>query len=83
MIRANVSHPRMPRRSLRCAASSALEVTRVTRVAIKVPARLAYGQSIALAGSHQKLGSWDASSALALTWSDGHIWTGEVDMPSG
>ena len=84
MIRASVSHSQVvSRRSLRCVASIASDGHPVAKVTIKVPARLAYGQSIALAGSHQALGSWDANDSLALTWSDGHVWTGEVDMPSG
>lgn len=27
------------------------------------------------------LSQWDASQALALEWSDGHVWRGELDVP--
>ena len=40
-----------------------------------------FGSRLAIVGSAESLGDWDASQALALDWSDGHIWQGEIDVP--
>ncbi|KAF3627296.1 putative auxin transporter-like protein 2-like [Capsicum annuum] len=29
------------------------------------------------------LGSWDPSNAVPLDWSEGHVWSVELDIPSG
>ncbi|KAL6840286.1 hypothetical protein ACP4OV_030096 [Aristida adscensionis] len=33
-----------------------------------------FGQSFHLVGDHQALGVWDPLKAVALEWSDGHVW---------
>lgn len=40
-----------------------------------------FGSRLMIVGSTDSLGQWDASQAMALEWSDGHVWQGEIDVP--
>uniref|UniRef100_A0A5B7B074 CBM20 domain-containing protein n=1 Tax=Davidia involucrata TaxID=16924 RepID=A0A5B7B074_DAVIN len=40
-----------------------------------------FGERFHIVGGDPMLGSWDPSSAIPLDWSDGHVWTVELDMP--
>lgn len=40
-----------------------------------------FGSRLMIVGSTDNLGQWDAGQALALEWSDGHVWQGEIDVP--
>ncbi|CAK8574863.1 unnamed protein product [Lathyrus sativus] len=42
-----------------------------------------FGEQFLIVGDDPMLGSWNPLDALLMTWSDGHIWTLEVDMPAG
>ncbi|GAU13966.1 hypothetical protein TSUD_262930 [Trifolium subterraneum] len=42
-----------------------------------------FGEQFLIVGDNPMLGSWNPLDALPLTWSDGHIWTAELDMPAG
>ncbi|WJX42983.1 hypothetical protein P8452_30147 [Trifolium repens] len=42
-----------------------------------------FGEQFLIVGDDPMLGSWNPLGALPLTWSDGHIWTVELDMPAG
>ncbi|GMI96445.1 hypothetical protein like AT5G01260 [Hibiscus trionum] len=42
-----------------------------------------FGEHFFLVGDHPMLGSWNPESALPLTWSEGHVWTAELDIPVG
>ncbi|CAJ2655993.1 unnamed protein product [Trifolium pratense] len=42
-----------------------------------------FGEQFLIVGDNPMLGSWDPLDALPLTWSDGHLWTVELDMPAG
>lgn len=42
-----------------------------------------FGEQFLIVGDDPKLGLWNPLDALPLTWSDGHIWTVELDMPAG
>lgn len=35
-----------------------------------------------LVGGHPALGSWDVANALPMSWSDGHVWKGSVELPA-
>ena len=39
------------------------------------------GQSLVLIGDHPRLGKWRSSQAVRMTWSNGHLWTAEVELP--
>ena len=32
-------------------------------------------------GDHEKLGNWSTDDAAELKWSDGHVWTADMDIP--
>ncbi|XP_043697868.1 uncharacterized protein LOC122648708 [Telopea speciosissima] len=42
-----------------------------------------FGQRFLLVGDDSVFGLWDPSNAIPLEWSDGHIWTVELDLPVG
>ncbi|KAK8685313.1 hypothetical protein V6N13_041316 [Hibiscus sabdariffa] len=42
-----------------------------------------FGEQFFLVGNLPMLGLWDPESALPLTWSEGHVWTAELDIPVG
>ncbi|OAY79465.1 uncharacterized protein LOC109718409 [Ananas comosus] len=42
-----------------------------------------FGQRFLLVGDDPNIGSWDPSKAIPLEWSDGHVWTTELDLPIG
>ncbi|XP_039055140.1 uncharacterized protein LOC120197811 isoform X2 [Hibiscus syriacus] len=42
-----------------------------------------FGEHFFIVGDHPMLGSWDPESAVPLTWSAGHVWTAELDIPVG
>jgi hypothetical protein len=41
------------------------------------------GQVLAIVGSGQALGNWDATRASRLTWQDGHRWIVDVQLRAG
>jgi hypothetical protein len=49
------------------------------RFAVSKPCE--FGSRLGIVGSLGQLGLWDASQALQLEWSDGHVWRGEIDVP--
>ncbi|MED6167964.1 hypothetical protein PIB30_007635 [Stylosanthes scabra] len=42
-----------------------------------------FGEQFLIVGDDPMLGSWDPLEALPMTWSDGHIWTVDLDIPAG
>nr|DAD26688.1 TPA_asm: hypothetical protein HUJ06_028156 [Nelumbo nucifera] len=42
-----------------------------------------YGEKFLLVGDDPTIGLWDPSNAIPLTWSDGHVWTVDLDIPVG
>eukprot|EP00262_Sarcandra_glabra_P020057 TRINITY_DN7877_c0_g1_i1.p1 TRINITY_DN7877_c0_g1~~TRINITY_DN7877_c0_g1_i1.p1 ORF type:complete len:426 (+),score=71.97 TRINITY_DN7877_c0_g1_i1:118-1395(+) len=42
-----------------------------------------FGQQFLLVGEDPIFGVWDPLNAIPLDWSDGHIWTAELDIPIG
>ncbi|KAK8512186.1 hypothetical protein V6N13_097150 [Hibiscus sabdariffa] len=42
-----------------------------------------FGEHFFIVGDHPMLGLWDPESAVPLTWSEGHVWTAELDIPVG
>ncbi|UPR03389.1 carbohydrate-binding protein [Chloropicon primus] len=39
------------------------------------------GQNVVLLGDHDELGNWDERKAVKMTWTEGHLWTAEVELP--
>lgn len=52
-------------------------------VRFSVKRKLKYGENVKLIGNHPSLGSWDLQKAPSMSWNEGHIWTTEVEVPSG
>ncbi|KAK7382415.1 hypothetical protein VNO80_01266 [Phaseolus coccineus] len=42
-----------------------------------------FGEQFLLVGGDPMFGSWDPLEALPMTWSEGHVWTVEKDIPVG
>ncbi|KAJ6750297.1 hypothetical protein OIU85_000890 [Salix viminalis] len=42
-----------------------------------------FGEQFTIVGDDPLLGSWDPESGIPLNWSDGHLWTVELDIPVG
>ncbi|XP_020525053.1 uncharacterized protein LOC18437921 isoform X1 [Amborella trichopoda] len=42
-----------------------------------------FGQQFFIVGEHPSLGSWDPTAALLMDWSDGHVWTTDLEVPAG
>ncbi|KAK1355735.1 CBM20 domain-containing protein [Heracleum sosnowskyi] len=40
-----------------------------------------FGQHFYIVGDDPLLGQWDPSEAVPFNWSDGHVWTTELDIP--
>ena len=41
------------------------------------------GQAVLLVGGAPQLGSWDPAGGLALSWAEGHAWSGVLQLPAG
>lgn len=42
-----------------------------------------FGQNFKVVGNHPLFGSWNPEAALPMNWADGHLWSVEVDVPTG
>lgn len=49
-------------------------------VEIAVRRETSPGQDVWLVGSHPALGVWDLSNALALEWTEGHVWRATIEV---
>ncbi|CBI30404.3 unnamed protein product, partial [Vitis vinifera] len=52
-------------------------------VRLQLQKRCSYGEQFLIVGDDPMFGLWDPSSAVPLCWSDGHVWTAELDIPIG
>ncbi|RDX62155.1 Alpha-amylase, partial [Mucuna pruriens] len=57
--------------------------TKFVRVAFQLQKDCDFGEQFLIVGDDPMLGSWDPLDALPMTWSEGHVWTVEQDMPAG
>jgi hypothetical protein len=57
--------------------------TSMVTVTFSVPYPTTFGEEIAIVGNKEALGEWDPSKAVAMRWTDGHIWvtTIELELP--
>lgn len=63
---------------------SRADVETVQLIACKFQLRkqITFGEELRLVGSHAKLGAWDMSKSLTLTWGEGDVWTTEdIELP--
>ncbi|XP_052174273.1 uncharacterized protein LOC127789349 [Diospyros lotus] len=59
------------------------DASRTVHVKFRMQRRCAFGEQFHIVGDDPIFGSWDPSSATPLDWSEGHIWTVELDLPAG
>jgi len=48
---------------------------RTVRVKFVLRKQCAFGQQFLVVGDDAALGLWDPAKAIALVWSEGHVWT--------
>ncbi|KAG6432445.1 hypothetical protein SASPL_104021 [Salvia splendens] len=56
---------------------------KTVRVRFKLHKQCAFGQQFLIVGDDPNLGLWDPSEGVPLNWSEGHVWTTQVDVPCG
>lgn len=52
------------------------------KVALKIPYRVSFGQSLCVVGSCDVLGNWTPDKGLPMTWTKDDWWTAELDLTS-
>jgi Starch binding domain len=52
----------------------------VVKITFAVPYRCYFGQHICLVGSEDGLGKWDVKRGLAMQWTDGDVWTADLEL---
>ncbi|KAF2580279.1 hypothetical protein F2Q68_00000038 [Brassica cretica] len=58
---------------------------RTVRVRFQLRKECVFGEHFFVLGDHPVFGGglWDPENALPLNWSDGHVWTLDLDLPVG
>ncbi|KAH1068787.1 hypothetical protein GLYMA_03G062500v4 [Glycine max] len=57
--------------------------SKFVRVSFQLQKTCDFGEQFLIVGGDPVLGSWDPLEALPMTWSEGHVWAVELDMPAG
>lgn len=52
------------------------------KIAMKIPYRVSFGQSLCVVGSSELLGNWNPTKSVPMTWSKDDWWTAEIDVAS-
>lgn len=53
------------------------------QVKLSVNKHVEFGETLALVGNLQELGTWSPSAAPTLTWGEGDNWTAQLSLPTG
>ncbi|CAA2958704.1 Phosphoglucan, water dikinase [Olea europaea subsp. europaea] len=56
---------------------------KTVNVRFKLQKECAFGQHFLIVGEDPVFGLWDPSDAIPLNWSDGHVWSVQLDLPIG
>lgn len=51
-------------------------------VSFKLPYHCKFGQKLCLVGGGDKLGGWTVERAVEMSWTEGDVWTVELQLPS-
>lgn len=62
-------------------ASGEVENVKFSQCKISTEYKTVYGDSLMVVGSTESLGGWWPAYGLEMTWTEGHIWTCEFDVP--
>ncbi|KAF7119597.1 hypothetical protein RHSIM_Rhsim13G0070300 [Rhododendron simsii] len=65
------------------AGTQTIEPSKTVHVKFQLQQECLFGEQFLLVGDDPMLGSWNPSNAIPLNWSDGHLWTVELDLPVG
>ncbi|MCO5586945.1 hypothetical protein L7F22_040890 [Adiantum nelumboides] len=57
--------------------------TRMIKVKFVLRRRCEFGQRFFVIGDDKSLGEWAPEAAIPMQWSEGHVWTLEMDLLSG
>ncbi|KAF5476245.1 hypothetical protein F2P56_007979 [Juglans regia] len=57
--------------------------SKTVHVRFQLQKRCIFGEQFLVVGDDSMFGLWDPASAIPLNWSDGHMWTVELDIPAG
>ncbi|KAF8397310.1 hypothetical protein HHK36_016223 [Tetracentron sinense] len=61
----------------------AINQSKIVHVKFQLQKECLFGEQFFLVGDDSIFGLWDPSSAIPLDWSDGNVWTVELDIPIG
>ncbi|XP_030476747.1 uncharacterized protein LOC115693814 isoform X2 [Syzygium oleosum] len=83
-LSSNIEHPLL-QADLETAEDATTETcsSRKVHIRFQLQRECQFGEQFLVVGDDPALGSWDPSSAVPLDWSDGHIWSVELDIPIG
>ncbi|PIN17185.1 Phosphoglucan, water dikinase [Handroanthus impetiginosus] len=56
---------------------------KTVRVRFKLQKECAFGQQFVIVGDDPVVGLWDPSDGVPLNWSEGHVWTAQMDISIG
>ena len=51
-------------------------------IRFSIPYRCNFGQHLRVVGGCDTLGNWRVEDSLAMTWSDGDVWSAEMQLPA-
>ncbi|MCL7030701.1 hypothetical protein MKW94_020801 [Papaver nudicaule] len=57
------------------------EEIKIVRVKFQLIKDCLFGQDVLVVGDDPIFGVWDPSNAIPLEWSDGHLWSVQLDIP--
>ncbi|KAJ6968867.1 hypothetical protein NC653_036749 [Populus alba x Populus x berolinensis] len=57
--------------------------SKTVHVKFQLRKECSFGEQFTIVGDDPLLGLWDPESGIPLNWSDGHLWTVEMDIPVG
>lgn len=57
--------------------------TKVVKVKFVLQRRCEFGQQFSVTGDEELFGAWAPEAAIPMQWSEGHIWTVELDLSVG
>ena len=80
--RLEVSSPKMINRTRTGAQVAASNAPGVVTVTIKCTRHLEFGQVLKVVGDATEVGAWNLSAAPLLNWSEGDVWSVELQLPA-
>lgn len=70
----NICRPQIVRSRRVCTAPRA-------QIRFTIKKKVSFGDRLCVVGDHEKLGKWSTDNAQQLKWSEGHVWSADMDIP--